>query len=279
MKRKLRKAAFYISVALVTLVFLIPVTLVREALFPFGRSLRVAIPGAATVSQWVSSSFLCFSPWPLDSSHSSSRPAASRRNGGLSSAIALLADWLEERFNSGGSPARRRLHHRSEQDGREDRECPRFGQTLRRHSGTRSAATLAGIGDSGDDEAGLSQRQWIGDAQRRRREDRSSPRLQHSAGHSSSHRSRRVERPRRGGRSGRARPEAPAGLVLFRAIGTKLARFEPPTEDVGLPELAGLFDTWIGLTTLGVGLVGLVAPGGAGPLVPLLEGLVLARRV
>ena len=73
--------------------------------------------------------------------------------------------------------------------------------------------------------------------------------------------------------------EAPAGLVLFRAIGTKLARFEPPTEDVGLPELAGLFDTWIGLTTLGVGLVGLVAPGGAGPLVPLLEGLVLAAAL
>jgi hypothetical protein len=69
--------------------------------------------------------------------------------------------------------------------------------------------------------------------------------------------------------------KAPAGLVLFRAIGTKLARFEPPTEDVGLPELAGVFDTWIGVRTLGVGLVGFVAPGGAGPLVPLLEGLVL----
>ncbi len=59
MKRKLRKAAFYISVALVTLVFLIPVTLVREALFPFGRSPRGYAGGGDGLPMGIIVVFVC----------------------------------------------------------------------------------------------------------------------------------------------------------------------------------------------------------------------------
>jgi hypothetical protein len=59
MKRKLRKAAFYISVALVTLVFLIPVTLVREVLFPFGRGPRGYSGGGDGLPMGIIVVFVC----------------------------------------------------------------------------------------------------------------------------------------------------------------------------------------------------------------------------